>query len=91
MSSKTCDGCHINEVATYETALAFAERTTVRLWVIIIILAVLLVGTNVGWIIYESQFETISDEDYEITQKTHDNGDNYSIINGGTINGDTND
>ena len=89
MSSKTCDGCHINEVAAYETALAFAERTTVRLWVIIIILAVMLIGTNIGWLVYESQFEYV-DETYEVQQKA-DSGDNYSVIGDGSINGDAND
>ncbi|MBQ6127079.1 hypothetical protein IJI69_00310 [Candidatus Saccharibacteria bacterium] len=91
MSSKTCDGCHINEVAAYETAMAFAERTTVRLWVIIIILAVMLIGTNIGWLLYESQFETVSDEyAYEIQQKAV-TGSNYSVIGNGNINGSTED
>ena len=91
MAEKHCNGCMQEELGAYEVALAFAERTTVRLWIVIIALIVLLVGTNIGWLVYESQFETVSDEDYEITQKTHDNGDNYSIINGGSINGNAND
>lgn len=33
------------------------ERTIKRLWIIIILLIVLLVGTNCAWIYYESQFE----------------------------------
>ena len=90
MSSKTCDGCHINEVAAYETAMAFAERTTVRLWIIIIVLAVMLIGTNIGWLVYESQFETLSEEEYEIRQQT-DTGSNYSIIGDGDINGSADD
>lgn len=89
MSSKTCDGCHINEVAAYETAMAFAERTTVRLWIIIIVLAVMLIGTNIGWLVYESQFETLG-ESYEIEQQT-ETGSNYSIIGDGDINGSTED
>ena len=89
MANKTCDGCHINEVSAYETAFAFAERTTVRLWVIVIILAVLLVGTNIGWLIYESQFETLS-ENYEVEQQA-EIGSNYSVIGSGSINGETED
>lgn len=37
---------------------ALTERTIRRLWVTIILLLVLLVGTNAGWIYYESQFST---------------------------------
>ena len=35
---------------------ALAERTIKRLWVLIILLVILLFGTNAAWIIYESQF-----------------------------------
>ena len=38
---------------------ALAERTIKRLWVLIILLVILLFGTNAAWIIYESQFETV--------------------------------
>lgn len=31
-------------------------------FIIIIILIIALIGTNVGWLIYESQFETITEE-----------------------------
>lgn len=81
----------VEEISAYETAMAFAERTTVRLWVIVIILAVLLVGTNIGWFIYESQFETVTGtEEYEIQQEA-EQGSNYSVIRGGSINGETDD
>lgn len=91
MANKTCDGCHINDVAAYETALAFAERTTVRLWIINIILAVLLVGTYIGVFIYESQFETLSEEEYYKVSQEAEQGSNYSVIGDGEINGTAND
>ena len=37
---------------------ALAERTIKRLWIVILVLVVLLVGTNIAWIVYESQFIT---------------------------------
>lgn len=38
---------------------SLAERTIKRLWIIVILLIVLLVGSNVAWIYYESQFEDV--------------------------------
>ena len=87
MAEKHCNGCFEEEITAYETAMAFAERTTVRLWVVILALIALLVGTNIGWLVYESQFETV-EESYEVEQ-TNESGDNNSIINGGVINGET--
>lgn len=40
----------------HESALARMERTIKRLWIIIILLIVLLFGSNAVWIWYESQF-----------------------------------
>ena len=36
--------------------------------IIIIILILALIGTNVGWFIYESQFETVTTDTDEYTQ-----------------------
>ena len=41
----------------HEAALARAERSFKRLWAAIILLIVLLFGSNAGWLYYESQFE----------------------------------
>lgn len=41
----------------HEGIMARAERTTKRLWILVILLVVLLVGSNIAWLIYESQFE----------------------------------
>ena len=66
------------------------ERVNKRLWITLIILIFLLVGSNVGWTIYENQFEEVT-ESYEISQDA-ESGNNNSIINGGEIvNGETND
>lgn len=50
---------------------AMASDTIKKLWVIIILLIVLLCGTNAAWIIYESQFETV-----DITQEVEQEADN---------------
>lgn len=55
------------------------ERTIKRLWILCILLVVMLVATNLGWFIYESQFEDI--EEYTQIEAEQD-GDNNSIIGG---------
>jgi hypothetical protein len=41
------------------------ERTIARLWILLIITLILLVGTNIAWLCYESQFEdTITTIEY---------------------------
>lgn len=76
----------------HEGQMARMERTIKRLWVICIILIVLFVGTNAGWIWYESQFidETITQE---ISQDSGDGGSNtYSgKMIGGDYYGETDD
>ena len=60
---------------------AFAQNTIKKLWIVIIILIILLFGTNAAWIIYESQFEVV---ETEVTQ-TNDRGFNNFIGNDGDI------
>lgn len=43
----------------HESAQARMERMLKRLWAVVILLVVLLVGTNFAWLVYESQFEDI--------------------------------
>lgn len=63
----------------HEMDMGRAERSNHRLWAIIIILIVALLGTNAGWLVYESQF---TDEVVTIEQEgqTDDGGNN--IFNG---------
>lgn len=44
----------------HEAALAREERTIKRLWITVILLIVLFVASNTAWLIYESQYEDIS-------------------------------
>lgn len=66
--------------AVHESAMARMERTIRRLWILLIVLVVLLVGSNAIWFWYESQFE-----DVEITQE-NERGINNFIGNDGDIN-----
>lgn len=65
----------------YEAAQSRLERIIKRLWITTIILIVLLVGTNVAWLIYESQYEY-----YETTIDATQDGEGINIIDGGDVN-----
>jgi len=63
----------------HEGEMARFERTNKRLWVIVIILIIALVGSNVGWLIYESQFET---ESITESYNAEADGNSNAILNG---------
>lgn len=91
MSIKKCDDCATAKpsfvpYAVYEMEQAKSERTSKRLIAVIVLLILLLVGSNIGWLIYESQFETIETTTQEVIQEA-DNGENHFI--GGDIVGET--
>ena len=68
----------------HEGMMARAERTAKRLWITILLLIVLLVGTNGAWIWYQSQFE-----DIEISQENEDGYNNFIGNDGDIFNGET--
>ena len=96
--AKTCNNCATEEMAVMPIAQHEKDQNRLMsiiksLIVVILVLIVLLVGSNIAWIIYESQFETVETitEEYDIQQDA-EGGNNNSIINGGSIvNGETED
>lgn len=71
----------------HEGMMARMERTIKRLWILALVLTVLLVGTNVAWLWYESSFETI-ETTREITQDVNAGPGGTAIINDGVhVNG----
>lgn len=62
---------------TIDIITAMTERTIKRLWILIILLVVLLFGSNAAWLYYELQFtdEVITQE---VTQEA-DNGINRFV------------
>ena len=61
----------------HEGDMARAERTIKRLWILCILLIVLLVGTNIAWIHYESQFSDVVTTTQEVTQDGKDGVNNF--------------
>ena len=85
---KTCNNCAEKTptnvpYVVHESAMARAERQAKRLVAVIILLIVLLVGSNVGWLVYESSFDDMT-ETYTVEQDGAET--NNSVINGGVIN-----
>lgn len=70
----------------HDAYMSMAERTIRRLWIIIILLIILCATSNVAWVIYEDQFQTVECSDVEAMQniKTDENG-NVTINDGVTV------
>lgn len=68
----------------FESVCSRFERTIKRLWILVIILTVLLVGTNCAWLYYESQYQYVETTDTYTADAT-DGG--IAIANGdGVVN-----
>ena len=86
-----CETCNSKEAhapesvpyIVHESAMARAERTAKRLWITILVLILLLVGSNCVWIWWNNQCETVYQE---VTQEA-DNGTNNFV--GGDVIGET--
>ena len=89
---KTCNNCGTEKTpatvpyVAHEFAMARAERQSKRLVAVIILLIVLLVGSNIGWLVYNSQFEVAETWEQEVIQDA-ENGENKFI--GGDYYGST--
>ena len=88
--SKTCNGCGDTKptasvpYVVHESAMARAERQAKRLVAVIILLIVLLVGSNIGWLVYNSQFEIVETTEETVIEATQD-GEGTNIVGGGDV------
>ena len=93
--SKTCNSCGTNNdmavmpIAQHEKDQNRLMGIIKSLIAVIVILIVLLVGSNVGWLIYNSQFEVV-EESTTITQENAEGYNNYIGNDGDIVNGETN-
>ena len=60
-----CDKCVQHNPApvsylVHESIMVRQERTIRRLWILCLVLIICLVGTNLAWTVYETQFEDVS-------------------------------
>lgn len=63
----------------HEGIVTRLERTNKRLWILCIILIVSLIGSNLAWIYYESQWEYVEST---TTQQIDQDGGNNSVVGG---------
>ena len=95
MAEKKCNRCGTNNApasvpyVVHESAMARAERHTKELVWVIVLLIVLLVGSNGAWLWYENQFEVVEETTTTITQDNADGYNNYIGNDGDIVNGKT--
>lgn len=85
---KTCNNCTPTDVnvsvpyVVHEAEVSRQERQIKRMWIALIVLMVALFLTNLAWIGYESQFETISYEQDGEGVNNVNLGEQGDVING---------
>lgn len=92
MANKVCDECTpikktpVNvPYIVHESAMARMERQIKRLWITILVLIGVILACNVGWLIYESQFETYTYEQDGAGINNINNGQQGDVLNGSEI------
>ena len=74
----------MDRVVTYfehEEQMVRMERANTRLWILCILLILILVGTNVAWIYYESQWQVVT----ESTEIEAEQDGEVNIVGGGDV------
>ena len=66
----------------HESAMARMERQIKRLWIALLVVICMLFASNAGWLIYESQFATISYEQDGEGINNVNIGEQGDLING---------
>ena len=69
-----------NILLLYESAMARMERANKRLWIVALILIAVILLTNAGWIIYESQYQVT-----ETSIEADQDGDGINIVGNGDV------
>ena len=96
MAEKKCNNCGTNSTpasvpyVVHESAMARAERHTKALIWVIVLLIVLLVGSNGAWIWYESTMETAEETITTIEDVVQESAEGSNNIVGGDMIGETN-
>ena len=62
----------------HESDMARLERTIKRLWILLLVVVVLLVGSNIAWIAYENSF--VDEVEESVESYADDGGDAYGTI-----------
>lgn len=82
MTLPDCETCNTEKrkapvpFIVHEAAMARMERANKRLWIALLLVIILLVGSNCAWLWYESQFEDVS------VEQEVDTGDGDAFVAG---------
>ena len=84
-----CESCNKMQNApesvpyiAHESSIARMERQIKRLWIALLVVICMLFASNAGWLIYESQFATISYEQDSEGINNVNIGEQGDLING---------
>ena len=80
--SKSCKEPESVPYIAHEAAMARMERQAKRLWIAVLLLIVMLVGTNAAWLFYESSFEDVVTT---TTIESEQDGAGVNIFGGGDV------
>ena len=88
--AKTCNSCNTNDMAVMPIAQHEKDQNRLMgiiksLIAVIVILIVLLVGSNVAWLVYENSFEEVVTTEETIIDAQQD-GEGTNIVGGGDVN-----
>ena len=94
--AKICNSCNTNDMAVMPIAQHEKDQSRLMgiiksLVAVIVILIVLLVGSNVGWLIYESRYEVVKETSTTVEQENENGYNNHIENDGDIVNGETND
>ena len=78
--AKTCKEPESVPYIVHEASMARMERQAKRLWIAVLLLIVMLVGTNAAWLYYERQFS-----DIVTTIEAEQGGSGVNIVSGGDL------
>ena len=87
---ENCENCKVKTYKepesvpyiVHEASMARMERQAKRLWIAVLLLIVLLVGTNAAWLYYESSFEDVVTT---TTIESEQDGEGVNIFGGGDV------
>lgn len=72
------ENMHVVSYTAFESACSRLERSNKRLFILCIILIAALIASNVGWVVYESQYQTV-----EVSQEVEQEADGSNQFVGG--------
>lgn len=80
--AKSCKEPESVPYIAHEASMARMERQAKRLWISVLLLIVLMVGTNAAWLFYESSFEDVVTT---TTIESEQDGAGVNVFGGGDV------